>query len=230
MNGSIGHDDERALEPQVDLARAKTFKIYPRPKPIYSEMIQLPRGMCIDLSLSGFGNNPNPFLIDYRTRFASDWIGLPTDAQQFVPLPEYMRPIYICFTPDGNLSHVWANERRDDVAAGRDGRNHKRIDATQDIFLHIGKIDQIFFPFDANGKRSKAEYINKLASGEKQNLSDLNTYIIRLSPKSGAITASPAVSIDTQIQLSGLNPNDLSLGDLIELSRRGTYNSNVTSQ
>jgi len=27
-----------------------------------------------------------------------------------------------------------------------------------------------------------------------------------------------------------LNYNDLNLGDMIELSRRGTYNSNVTAQ
>jgi len=51
-----------------------------------------------------------------------------------------------------------------------------------------------------------------------------------LSPKSGAIIASPAVSIDTQIGILGLDPAALSLGDLIELSRRGTYSTNVTSQ
>jgi type II secretory pathway pseudopilin PulG len=229
MIENLGSDDERALEPPANPENAKKFKIYPRPKPIYSETVQLPRGMCIDLSLSGFGSNPNPVLSEYRTRFASDWIGLPSDPTQFVPLPEDLRPVYICFTPDGNLSHVWANERRD-VAAGSDGSNLKRIDATQDIFLHIGKLDQIVFPFDTNGKRSKAEYISKLASGVKHNLSDLSSYVVRLSPKSGAIIASPAVSIDTQVQILGLNPNDLSLGDLIELSRRGTYSTNVTSQ
>jgi type II secretory pathway pseudopilin PulG len=215
------------------------FKIYGRPKPIYSEMVQLPRGMCIDLSLSGFAidglrdtsfpplNQPvfdppgalfdHP-LSDYRVRFASDWIGNST-----VPTPQQLRPVYLSFTPDGTLSHVWANERS--------GPNLTRIDATQDVFLHIGKIDQIVMPIDpAIGGRNKAAFDAAVASGVRQNLADLNSYIVRLSPKTGAITASPAVGVDTQIGILGLNPNALSLGDLIELSRRGTYSSNVTSQ
>jgi hypothetical protein len=106
-----------------------------------------------------------------------------------------------------------------------------RIDATQDVFLHIGKIDQIVMPIDpAIGGRNKAAFDAAVASGVRQNLADLNSYIVRLSPKTGAITASPAVGVDTQIGILGLNPNALSLGDLIELSRRGTYSSNVTSQ
>jgi hypothetical protein len=51
-----------------------------------------------------------------------------------------------------------------------------------------------------------------------------------LSPKTGTITASPAVGLDTQIGILGLKPDGLSLGDLVELSRRGAYSSNVTSQ
>jgi type II secretory pathway pseudopilin PulG len=242
MNGNVGSDDERALEPATNLGGATTFKIYPKPKPIYSEMVQLPRGMCIDLSLSGFSNetlknstavspnkqriydpvltpNPTP-LSDYRVRFASDWIGNGT-----APTPPELRPVYIAFTPDGNLSHVWANERS--------GANLKRIDATQDIFLHIGKIDQVVMPVDPDPAvlgRNKFAFDALNASGVKQNLSDLNSYVIRLSPKSGSITASPAVSIDTQIGILGLDPTALSLGDMIELSRRGTYSTNVTSQ
>lgn len=217
-----------------------TIKIYGRPKPIYSEMVQLPRGMCIDLSLSGFANEsprndtsstPNgrpifdsttgPFpepLSDYRVRFASDWIANGT-----VPTPPELRPVYFSFTPDGTLSHVWANERS--------GVNLRRIDATQDIFLHIGKIDQIVLPIDpAIGGRNKAAHDAIVASGTRQNLTDLNSFVLRLSPKTGTITASPIVGLDTQIGILGLAPGTLSLGDLIELSRRGTYSSNVTSQ
>jgi type II secretory pathway pseudopilin PulG len=244
---------ERALEPPEPLVAGQissAFKIYPRPKPIYSEMVQLPRGMCIDLSLSGFSNDslrnstaaspnkqrvydpvltPNPTpMSDYRVRFASDWV-----SNQPIPLlPNQLRPVYIAFGPDGNLSYVWANERGIPGGSGYLG-NLTRIDATQDIFLHIGKIDQVVMPVDPDPAvlgRNKFAFDALNASGVKQNLSDLNSYVVRLSPKSGAITASPAVSIDTQIGILGLNPNDLSLGDLIELSRRGTYSTNVTSQ
>lgn len=235
---------ERASAPYVPFtvpspSMISKFKIYGRPKPIYSEMVQLPRGMCIDLSLSGFAmdnirndvatslntrpvfDKPGPIehpLSDYRVRFASDWVG-----NGGTPTPVELRPIYITFTPDGNLSHVWANERS--------GPNLTRIDATQDIFLHIGKIDQIVMPIDpAIGGRNKAAFDAVAASGVRQNLSDLNSYIVRLSPKTGTITASPAVGLDTQIGILGLKPDELSLGDLVELSRRGVYSSNVTSQ
>lgn len=244
---------ERALEPTEPLVAGQTtsvFKIYSRPKPIYSEMVQLPRGMCIDMSLSGFSNDtlrnstaaspnkqrvydpdltPNPTpMSDYRVRFASDWI-----SNQPIPLlPNQLRPVYIAFGPDGNLSYVWANERGIPGGSSYSG-NLTRIDATQDIFLHIGKIDQVVMPVDPDPAvlgRNKFAFDALNASGVKQNLSDLNSYVVRLSPKSGAIIASPAVSIDTQIGILGLDPAALSLGDLIELSRRGTYSTNVTSQ
>ncbi len=244
---------ERSLEPVEAIAVGlpeSRFKIYSRPRPIYSEMIQLPRGMCIDLSLSGFANDTirntsagtpvkqpvydsasapiaNP-MSDYRVRFASDWI-----ANTSTPLlPNQLRPVFIAFGPDGNLSHVWANERQIPGEPNYIG-DLTRIDATQDIFLHIGKIDQVLMPVDPDPSifgRNKFAFDAVNASGARQNLSDLNSYIVRLSPKSGAITASPAVSIDTQIGILGLNPNTLTLGDLIELSRRGTYNSNVTAR
>ena len=244
---------ERALEPVEPLVAGESFssfKIYSRPRPIYSEMIQLPRGMCIDLSLSGFANDsirnttapspnkqpvfdsaqapmPNP-MSDYRVRFASDWI-----ANTSTPLlPNQLRPVYIAFGPDGTLSHVWANERQIPGDPNYLG-NLTRIDATQDLFLHIGKVDQVLMPVDPDPSilgRNKFAFDAVNGSGVRQNLSDLNSYIVRLSPKSGSISASPAVGIDTQIGILGLDPSTLTFGDLVELSRRGTYNSNVTSR
>jgi len=244
---------ERALEPAEALTVGvpeSRFKIYTRPKPIMTEMVQLPRGMCIDLSLSGFASDglrnssaggpakqpvydslqapiANP-MSDYRVRFASDWA-----ANGATPLfPAQVRPIYIAFTPDGNLSHVWANERQvpgDPTYVG----NLVRIDAVQDIFLHVGKIDQVVMPVDPDPNvlgRNKFAFDLASASGVRQNLSDLNSYVIRLSPKTGSVSASPAVGIDTQIGILGLNPAQLTLGDLIELTRRGTYSTNVTAQ
>jgi prepilin-type N-terminal cleavage/methylation domain-containing protein len=244
---------ERALEPAESLAPGQTstqFKIYSRPKPIYSEVVQLPRGMCIDLSLSGFANdtlrnttaaNPNrepvydsaqaPIanpLSDYRVRFASDWISnTPTPL-----LPAQLRPVYIAFGPDGNLAHVWANERQVPGDPSYVG-NLVRIDAVQDIFLHIGRIDRVVLPIDPDPAvlgRNKFAFDSLNASGIPQNLSDLNSYVVRISPKSGSISASPIVSIDTQIGILGLNPSTLKFGDLVELSRRGTYSTNVTAQ
>jgi hypothetical protein len=92
-------------------------------------------------------------------------------------------------------------------------------------------------PFDPDPQvlaRNRTGFELANASGLLQNVNDLNSYIVRLSPKSGAITAAPAVGIQTQIesilQLTPAQQAALNYGDLVELSRRGTYNSNVTAQ
>jgi hypothetical protein len=245
---------ERAIAPYEDFAAGTAFgqfKIYMRPKPIFSEMVQLPKGMCIDLSLSGFANDSQRFtsqtvakrtiidpvpdptgalnpVSDYRARFASDWIGNASAPL----LPQQLRPVYIVFSPEGNLSHLWANERRrvgDTTYAGQ----LVRIDAVQDIFLHIGKIDQVNMAVDPDPQvlaRNRTGFNLALASGVRQNLTDLNSYILRLSPKSGSVVAAPAVGLDTQMVILGLDPATQTFGDLIELSRRGTYSSNTTAQ
>jgi hypothetical protein len=142
--------------------------------------------------------------------------------------------VYIVFSPEGTLSHVWTNERNSSPSntAGYVG-NLVRVDAVQDIFLHLGKLDKINMPLDPDPQvkaRNRTGFDLALASGAPQNLIDLNSYVIRLSPRSGAISAAPTVGIDTQVSISGLNYSTLTFGDLIELSRRGAYNSITTAQ
>ena len=165
---------------------------------------------------------------DYRLRFASDWI-----SNNATPLePWQLRPVYIVFSPEGQLSHVWANDRRVTGDTSYQG-SLTRIDATQDVFLHVGKIDRLTMPLDPDPQilgRNAYGFKGAIQLGVQNNLSDLSAYVVRLSPNSGAISASPIVNIDTQISILGLNVNDLNFGDMIELSRRGTYNSNVTAQ
>ena len=249
-----GHT-ERAKEPYVDLepdTRFTQFKIYQRPKPVFSQVVQLPRGMCVDLSLSGFGKKmpgqgalppeKQPVFdptgsamagFDYRVRFASDWIG-----NEPIPLePWQLRPVYIVFSPEGQLSHVWANDRRTAGDGSYQG-SLTRIDATQDVFLHVGKIDRVAMPLDPDPRilgRNAYGLRGAVQLGVQNNLTDLSAYVVRLSPSSGAISTSPIVSIDTQISIlersdPGFNVNNLNFGDMVELSRRGTYNSNVTAQ
>ncbi len=245
-----GHS-ERAKEPYVDIPEGTTFtsfKIYPRPKPIFSQSIQLPRGMCVDLSISGFGkrlpghttltaekqpifynNGTSSPDFDYRVRFASDWIG-----NEPTPLiPEQLRPVYVVFSPEGQLSHVWANDRR--VRANVNDHTYQggltRIDATNDLFFHIGKIDRVTMPLDQGiFARNAFALKNATRSGVLNNLTDLNSYVVRLSPSSGSISASPIVNIETQTAILGLNLDNLNFGDMVELTRRGTYSSNVTAQ
>jgi hypothetical protein len=171
-------------------------------------------------SLAGF---------DYRVRFASDWIGNEPEPLE----PWKLRPVYIVFSPEGQLSHVWANDRHVSGDITKYQGNLTRIDATQDVFLHVGKIDRVAMPLDPDPRilgRNAFGLRGAIQLGVQNNLTDLSAYVVRLSPSSGAISASPIVSIDTQISILGLNVNNLNFGDMVELSRRGTYNSNVTAQ
>jgi hypothetical protein len=245
-----GHS-ERAKEPYVDIPAGTTFdsfKIYPRPKPIFTQAIQLPRGMCVDLSISGFGkrlpgsdtltaekqpifdnNSTAAAEFDYRVRFASDWV-----SNEPTPLiPEQLRPVYVVFSPEGQLSHVWANDRRVRAFPGDNSYQGSlaRIDATNDLFFHIGKIDRVTMPIDPSTFARNAFALKTATrNGVLNNLTDLNSYVVRLSPTSGAISASPIVNIETQTAILGLNIDNLNFGDMVELTRRGTYNSNVTAQ
>jgi hypothetical protein len=196
------------------------FKIFLKPKPIYTQSLQLPKGACIDLSLSGFSNNfsqdslvaNNPSIVDYRVRFASDWVlsgvaGLPT--------PEELRPIHLVFSPDGKLSRVLAN--------GVASETSVQIDCVQDVFLHVGLIDQVVMPYDpASRVRNYAAFQAAFDGGVKQNLTDPSSYVLRLSPKSGSISAAPInqfvpAASDTYF-------------DIIGKSRLGTYTSTLTGQ
>jgi len=166
---------------------------------------------------------------DYRMRFASDWIS----NGPIPPTPEELRPVYIVFSSEGQLSHVWANERRGGGSDPNYQGSLTRIDATHDIFLHVGKIDRVTMPLDPDPQilgRNAFGFKGAVQLGVQNNLTDLSAYVVRLSPNSGAITASPVVNIETQVSILGLNINNLNFGDMIELSRRGTYNSNVTAQ
>ncbi|MEI7460498.1 MAG: type II secretion system protein [Pirellula sp.] len=210
---------EMAMHPYVNAtagnASAK-FKIFQKPKPIYTQAIQLPKGTCIDLSLSGFANDRSVTsgLSDYRVRFASDWVLTGADG---IPTPEELRPIYLVFSPDGSFSRVFANQKM--------GPQSVRIDSVEDVFLHIGRIDQVVMPLDPNNAslgRTVAGLTAAVASGTKMNLTDASSYVLRLSPKSGAITAAP-------ISFFAPATTD-SLGDIIGKSRLATYNSTITGQ
>ena len=195
----------------LNTATPTTFRIYQKPKPIYSQTVQLPNGACIDLSLSGFSND-RVGLSDYRVRFASDWV---LSGASGPPAPEELRPIYLVFSPDGSFSKVYANQMS--------GQQNSRIDAVDDVFLHIGKIDQVTMPFNqSTQRRDLASVVNADSNGLKQNLTDPSGYVIRLSPKSGAISAAPI----RQFVPSGTD----TLFDVIGKSRGATFSSTVTGQ
>ena len=222
-NLGINGLNELAARPYVNIPAGSStnlFKIFLKPKPIYTQSLQLPKGACIDLSLSGFSNNfrqdslvaNTPSIVDYRVRFASDWV-LSGDAG--VPTPEELRPIHLVFSPDGKLSRVLAN--------GVASETSVQIDCVQDVFLHVGLIDQVVMPYDPTSRvRNYAAFQAAFDGGVKQNLTDPSSYVLRLSPKSGSISAAP---INQFVPAVGDT-----YFDILGKSRLGTYTSTLTGQ
>ncbi len=194
----IASNLEQAI-PATDLAiptfGETRFTVFQKPKPINGPNIQLPKGMCIDLSLSGFSTFGNLAPRDNRMRFSSAWV----TAGMSVPSAETLRPIFIVFSPDGSLSRVYAN------GAGSSGSIP--IELADDMFLHIGKLDQVVPPvFDTT---------------TVQNLTDPSMYIVRLSSKSGGLSVAPSTQ--------GV-PDAATVGSVLELTRQGTYGASLTGQ
>ena len=99
-----------------------------------------------------------------------------------------------------------------------------RIDAVDDVFLHVGKIDQVVMPIASGSARDRAGLEAAVAADLKQNLVDASSYVVRVSPKSGAITAAP-------LQLRPYAAGDgNTLFDIIGNSRNGTFSSMATGQ
>ena len=187
-----------------------SFTVFQKPKPINGSNIQLPKGMCIDLSLSGFSSVGNLSFTDgsgfhdhdQRIRFSSAWVtgGL------FVPSAQTLRPIYIVFSPDGSLSRVYAN--------GMGSPNSIPIELADDLFLHIGKIDQVVLTPKRPNTVSSSPAV-------PENITDPSMYVVRLSSKSGGLSVAPATQ--------GI-PRTLEIGDVLELTRQGTYGASLTGQ
>jgi hypothetical protein len=189
---------EQAI-PATDLAISALgetrFTVFQKPKPINGPNIQLPKGMCIDLSLSGFSTFGNLGPRDNRVRFSSAWV----TAGASVPSAQTLRPIFIVFSPDGSLSRVYAN--------GVGSAGSVPIELADDLFLHVGKLDQVVPPvFDTT---------------TVQNLTDPSMYIVRLSSKSGGLSVAPATQ--------GI-PDAANVGSVLELTRQGTYGASLTGQ
>lgn len=213
---------------------ADSFTLYPKPKPIAVQNITLPRGICIDLSVSGFSEprklyhftsssgitaDPLAAARDYRLRFSSAWVSpismAPTPtALAPVPQPGELRPVYIVFNPDGSFGRVYANNQC--LPSNRPPANLKMIDAAEDVFLHIGRIDQV-------NVSTTVPYAGTL--------SDPSNYIVRVSPKSGAIAASPIGAIRPEdVVVGGLLGTSPSLGDCVSLSRKRAFAQFATGQ
>jgi prepilin-type N-terminal cleavage/methylation domain-containing protein len=190
------------------------FTIFPKPRPINGPTVQLPKGTCVDLSISGFSTKGNIVDLsktpsvprDQRMRFSSTWLY----ASSAVPSAQELRPIYVVFTPDGGMSRVYANS----MLSG----SLVPVETADDFFLHVGKTDQVL-AIDAFFNVNAPAAID---TSIPQNLIDPSTYVLRLSPKSGAISAAPLTLAPVSLTAT--------VGDVLTVARQGTYGAQLTAQ
>jgi prepilin-type N-terminal cleavage/methylation domain-containing protein len=220
------------------------LRIASRPKPIISSIVEMPRGTCIDLSLSGLSSDDSnvnsipsggPTTLNYyrdcRREFASDWVLPPISALGGVaPIPTQLRPVYIEFSPSGTLSAVLCNAPQL-VSVGSTNpptyiSNLRRIEPHTDVCLFIGRLDQVT-PIVASADLAAA-----LDAGLKTNLTDDTGYWVRISPASGGVITAPALTSHIledieEYRSGGANEN---IGLLLDDSRTTVFTSQGTSQ
>lgn len=210
---SISPGMELSVPPLTPKGSFTDFTVYPKPRPIAGQTITLPRGMCIDLSLSGFAEAGSSATHDRRVRFSSLWLS----AGASVPEASDLRPIYLEFGNDGFLKTVWANGTGDYAT---DLVPSQMVD---DVYLHIGKTDQVAIP-------SLPDPTDPVVP----NLFDEKGYVLRVSAKSGSIAAAPVAYFETQAELQGIDlsqlPGPTAVMTALSLSRMGVFGQPLTGQ
>lgn len=223
--------DQTIVHPYVPISASaftiSGFRIHARPRPIASLNLELPKGTCIDLSLSGLESDDplvNPVVAtptffsmrrDCRREFASDWISATISSMTppGIAMPHQLRPVFLTFSPNGSLANVYTN--------APDAPDLRRIDPPSDVCLFVGRNDQLLQAL------TKADLSTALSNKIKPNLLDSTAFWVRISPSSGAITTAPALV--AAIEASAV-PAATTVGELLSLSRQGLFSNAQTSQ
>lgn len=223
-------DIKNAADNQIALKAYQTlpttfsfFRIQGLPNPVTSTINELPRGSCVDLSLSGLAtDDPNVNTTanvyrDCQREFASDWI-LPPGGTPVVPTPQDLRPVYLTFSPNGTLQSILCN------APG--ANTLRRIEPHSDVFLFVGRVDQVV------RASSLADLASALDQNLNTNLTDATAYWVRISPASGTIAAAPAQAshILEDMEIYRTTSADEPIGHLLHDSRSLAFTSEATSQ
>ncbi|MCY2973408.1 MAG: prepilin-type N-terminal cleavage/methylation domain-containing protein [Planctomycetota bacterium] len=242
--GSIAEIDvaarsQQALKRFVTIGRGISgIRVYSQPKPLASVTNELPRGTCIDLSISGLAtdeplaNYTSTEFTNCQREFASDWIMPPGLGGP--PTPQQLRPVMITFSPSGNIDSVVSNAPQ--LFAFNPPTtprvfNARRIEPNQDVFLFVGRTDQVVFPTDGTDLNAAGLALRR-TEGAKPNMLDPTGYWIRISATNGSVAAAPTqawhVENDVNEAAAG-NPAD-SLSEMITESRALTFQSELSSQ
>ncbi len=229
---------QQAMRRFVTVGSISGIRVYSQPKPLASVTNELPRGTCVDLSISGLAsdeplaNYTGTEFTNCQREFASDWIMPP--GRGGPPTPQQLRPVMITFSPSGNIDSVVSNAPQlvsfSPPSVPR-VFNSRRIEPNQDVFFFVGRTDQVVFPTDGTDLNAAGLALRR-TEGAKPNMLDPTGYWVRISATNGSVAAAPTqawhVENDVNEAAAG-NPAD-SLSEMITESRALTFQSELSSQ
>jgi prepilin-type N-terminal cleavage/methylation domain-containing protein len=177
-------------------ANGHTFRIYARPRRLFAKPVTLPKGTCIDLSLSGIGNSLDTSL----NRISYDFMAIP-HAQASVDgrWKTFVPPaVYFVFSPRGSIASVFFD-------APPDSSNYFATDYTinrelpfDDIYLFVGRSEQVSDLFtgrwddDTNTNPNFLLTRDMLTRDEhRPNLYDSSCYWLKVNSENGQISLAP---------------------------------------
>lgn len=159
------------------------FRIYRKPSRSLAGGLSLPRGTCIDLQFSGFGQTGRQFSTDTIQFFAGDSPTYPTGAID--PSFNYnYGPIYLVFSPDGGCSGWYQQSRA--LGSGPSETREQLGTPSGLIHLLVGATDQVIQAGIADTN------VNALSATEEYtvNIMDIGNTWVTVNPYTGGVTTS----------------------------------------
>ena len=162
------------------------FRLYSKPRRLFAKMLDLPKGTCVDLSLSGVGTSGRGF----STELLNDVAGLDAPA---TPQPaSFFKPVYIVFNSRGSVSCLYGN--------GPGAATMERYLPAGNIHLFVGRTDQVYRctdPTDLDPMSAPNDIDRLVNSGTGANdpylpnLADSSAYWVKIAPESGQVSSAP---------------------------------------
>jgi prepilin-type N-terminal cleavage/methylation domain-containing protein len=155
-------------KPAINLPSTRTnppplkFNVTPKPRRMFSSPLTLPKGTCIDLSLSGIGNGGN----------------------QFITLnPLDTAPVYLIFGTHGELTSIIRNPTATPNLL-------RQTVPSDNMFLHVGRVDQVDTPSAAVVPPYVSDVAVSQRDSFRTNFYDPSNFWIRLAPLTGGVSTS----------------------------------------
>ena len=192
-------------------AQPLAFKVYGKPRRLFFKPVDLPKQMCVDLSLSGIGLDTSVVNAGLVPGFS-----IPNGSTLAAATP--LHPVYIVFGADGTLSRIFT-----DLDLDNDGFwTLTQVVPTSDIYLAIGKSEQIqsFATLSIWDNGTSTSIRSAIASRDKDfkwNLSDSGLQWVKIALSSGQVSNGPAL----EPKITAANAATKTFADMLYDSRQG---------